>query len=114
LHEAMDVDGWLALLRAIENGAVQVIARDLTAPSPFAAEALNARPYAFLDDAPLEERRTQAVMSRRYADVDSAQDLGRLDPAAIQAVREEAWPQPRNADEMHEALLELGFVTATE
>ena len=72
----------------MESGAVQIVARDLTAPSPFAAEALNARPYAFLDDAPLEERRTQAVMSRRYADADSADDLGRLDPAAIESVRD--------------------------
>ena len=66
------------------------------------------RPYAFLDDAPLEERRTQAVMSRRYADPDSADDLGRLDPAAIESVREQAWPEARNADEMHEALMGLG------
>ncbi|HJW45926.1 MAG TPA: ATP-dependent DNA helicase, partial [Lysobacter sp.] len=88
-----------------------VVARDLTAPSPFAAEALNARPYAFLDDAPLEERRTQAVMARRYADADSADDLGRLDPAAIEEVRAQAWPEVRNADEMHDALMGLGCVT---
>jgi ATP-dependent Lhr-like helicase len=111
LHEAMDAEGWLALLRRLESGEVGIVARDLTAPSPFAAEALNARPYAFLDDAPLEERRTQAVMSRRYADADSADDLGRLDPAAIESVREQAWPQARNADEMHEALMGLGCVT---
>ena len=86
----MDADGWLALLRRLESGEIGIVARDLTAPSPFAAEALNARPYAFLDDAPLEERRTQAVMSRRYADADSADDLGRLDPAAIESVREQA------------------------
>src|SRR5207342_2297481 len=104
LHEAMDTEGWLALLRRLESGEVQIIARDLTAPSPFAAEALNARPYAFLDDAPLEERRTQAVMSRRYADNDSAGDLGRLDPDAIETVREQAWPRARNVDEMHDAL----------
>ncbi len=114
LHEAMDVDGWLAVLRRMESGEIKVVARDLTAPSPIAAEALNARPYAFLDDAPLEERRTQAVMSRRYADADSADDLGRLDPAAIESVREEAWPQARSADEMHEALMGLGFVTEDE
>jgi ATP-dependent Lhr-like helicase len=114
LHEAMDTEGWLALLRRMESGEVQVVARDLTAPSPFAAEALNARPYAFLDDAPLEERRTQAVMSRRYADNDSAGDLGRLDPDAIESVREQAWPQVRNVDEMHEALMGLGCVTAQE
>ena len=112
LHEAMDADGWLALLRRMESGEVEVIARDLTMPSPFAAEALNARPYAFLDDAPLEERRTQAVMGRRYAEADSAGDLGRLDPEAIAGVREEAWPEARNADEMHDALMGLGCVTA--
>ncbi|MBB6066359.1 ATP-dependent Lhr-like helicase [Pseudoxanthomonas broegbernensis] len=114
LHEAMDAEGWLEVLRGLESGAIQVLARDLTAPSPLAAEALNARPYAFLDDAPLEERRTQAVQTRRYADPQSATDLGRLDGEAVRRVREEAWPRPRNADEMHEALTGLGFVTAAE
>ncbi|GAB3389807.1 hypothetical protein GCM10027432_27640 [Lysobacter fragariae] len=115
LHEAMDTEGWLTLLRRLESGEVGIVARDLTGPSPFAAEALNARPYAFLDDAPLEERRTQAVMARRYADADadasSAQDLGRLDPGAIDEVRAQAWPEVRNADEMHDALMGLGYVT---
>lgn len=114
LHEAMDIDGWLDVLRAMEAGEVQVVARDLSAPSPFAAEILNARPYAFLDDAPLEERRTQAVQTRRYADASSPDDLGRLDADAIDAVREEAWPQVRSADEMHEALMGLGAVAARE
>ncbi len=114
LHEAMDSEGWIALLRKLESGEVAIVARDLTAPSPFAAEALNARPYAFLDDAPLEERRTQAVMSRRYSEADSAEDLGRLDPAAIESVREQAWPQVRNPDEMHEALMGLGCVIDDE
>ncbi|HVI58597.1 MAG TPA: DEAD/DEAH box helicase [Luteimonas sp.] len=114
LHEAMDTDGWLAVLRGLESGAIAVVARDLPAPSPLATEALNAKPYAFLDDAPLEERRTQAVQSRRYAEPDSAEDMGRLDPAAIDAVREEAWPQARNADEMHEALTGLGALADDE
>lgn len=114
LREAMDVDGLLAILRSIESGAIAIVARDLTAPSPLAAEVLNAAPYAFLDDAPLEERRTQAVQTRRWNDADSADDLGRLDPDAIAAVREEAWPQVRDADEMHEALTLLGFVTIDE
>jgi hypothetical protein len=74
LYEAMDAAGWLELLRRIESGAVEVLARDLPAPSPLAAEALSARPYAFLDDAPIEERRTQAVQSRRYGDPESAED----------------------------------------
>lgn len=110
LHEAMDADGWLRLLRRIEAGEVTVDARDLPAPSPLAAEVLNARPYAYLDDAPLEERRTQAVQSRRYTDPESADDMGRLDPEAIDGVREEAWPGPRSPDEMHEALSGLGVV----
>jgi ATP-dependent Lhr-like helicase len=113
LREAMDVDGLLAILRQLEAGEIAIVARDLTAPSPLAAEVLNAAPYAFLDDAPLEERRTQAVQTRRW-NADGADDLGRLDPDAIAAVREEAWPQVRDADEMHEALTLLGFVTADE
>lgn len=114
LHEAMDADGWLQLLRRLEHGEIRVIARDLPAPSPLAAEIINARPYAFLDDAPLEERRTQAVQNRLYREAESADELGRLDAAAIDAVREEAWPQPRNADEMHESLTGIGVVTDGE
>ena len=93
LHEAMDSEGWLALLRRIEAGEVRLLSRDLPAPSPLAMEILNARPYAFLDDAPLEERRTQAVMSRRWTDPASTDDLGALDADAIAGVAEEAWPQ---------------------
>ncbi|MGJ7521700.1 DEAD/DEAH box helicase [Variovorax sp. LT1P1] len=114
LHDAMDADGWLALLRRMESGQVRVLARDLPGPSPLAMEALNARPYAFLDDAPLEERRTQAVQNRRYTDPESADDVGQLDADAIASVRDEAWPQPRSADEMHEALGMLGVVSDDE
>lgn len=114
LHEAMDAEGWLQVLRGLEDGSIQVRACDLPLPSPLAAEVINARPYAFLDDAPLEERRTQAVQSRLYREAESADELGRLDPAAIAAVREEAWPTPRNADEMHEALTGLGVITQAE
>jgi ATP-dependent Lhr-like helicase len=114
LYEAMDTDGWLALLRAMEAGEVTIVARDLIAPSPLAAEVLSAKPYAFLDDAPLEERRTQAVQNRRWTDPENADDLGRLDPEAIAAVRAEAWPEARNADEMHEALVGLGVIGETE
>ncbi|MCA7975596.1 DEAD/DEAH box helicase [Burkholderia cepacia] len=114
LHDAMDTDGWLALLRRIESGAIELIARDLPAPSPLAAEILNAKPYAFLDDAPLEERRTQAVQSRRWSDPESADDLGALDADAIDAVRDEAWPLVRDADEMHDALLTLACIADSE
>ncbi len=114
LYEAMDAAGWLEVLRGMESGEIEVVARDLAAPSPLAMEAINAKPYAFLDDAPLEERRTQAVQSRRYTDPQDADDLGRLDPGAIETVREQAWPDPRNTDEMHETLQTLGFVTGEE
>jgi ATP-dependent Lhr-like helicase len=114
LEEAMDIDGLTRLLEGIESGEVQVLARDLTEPSPLALEVLSARPYAFLDDAPLEERRTQAVMSRRWLDPESAADIGRLDPEAIERVRQEAWPDAENADELHDALLWLGGLTESE
>ncbi|MNU79165.1 putative ATP-dependent helicase Lhr [compost metagenome] len=114
LHEAMDTEGWLALLRRMERGEIRLVSRDLPAPSPLAAEILSARPYTFLDDAPLEERRTQAVLNRRWSDPQSTDDLGALDADAIAAVREEAWPTPGNADEMHEALMSLACITDTE
>ncbi len=114
LHEAMDIDGLLAVLRGLESGAIHMVARDLPMPSPLAAGVLNAAPYAFLDDAPLEERRTQAVQSRRWTDPDNTDDLAALDPEAIDAVRGEAWPQPRDADEMHETLTGLGCITAQD
>jgi ATP-dependent Lhr-like helicase len=114
LEEAMDVEGFESLLRALESGAVRVVARDLTEPSPMAQEVLSARPYAYLDDAPLEERRTQAVMSRRWLDPEDAADLGRLDPAAIARVRDEAWPEATTPDELHDALMWLGFLTGDE
>jgi ATP-dependent helicase Lhr and Lhr-like helicase len=114
LEEAMDIDGFEHLLRALESGEIQVVARDLTEPSPLALEVLSARPYAYLDDAPLEERRTQAVMARRWLDPQSASDIGKLDPEAIQRVRDEAWPDATNADELHDALLWLTFLTEPE
>jgi ATP-dependent Lhr-like helicase len=114
LHEAMDIDGLVALLQGIESGRVQVVTRDLPQPSMLAMEVLSARPYAFLDDAPLEERRTQAVAARRWLDPQSAAEFGKLDPAAIDEVREEAWPDPANADELHDALMLLGLLPAAE
>ncbi len=114
LNEAMDIAGVERLLARIEAGEVRVVTRDLTEPSPLALEVLSARPYAYLDDAPLEERRTQAVMSRRWLAPEAAADLGRLDPDAIARVRDEAWPAPVNADEMHDALVWLGLLDARE
>ncbi|TLZ07788.1 MAG: ATP-dependent DNA helicase, partial [Gammaproteobacteria bacterium] len=114
LEEAMDAGGFERLLRALESGGIQVLARDLTEPSPLALEVLSARPYAYLDDAPLEERRTQAVMSRRWLDPQSAADLGKLDAEAIRRVREEAWPDATDADELHDALLWLTYLTDAE
>jgi ATP-dependent Lhr-like helicase len=114
LNDAMDIAGLERLLRGLESGAIEVVARDLTEPSPLALEVLSARPYAYLDDAPLEERRTQAVMARRWLSPEEASELGRLDPEAIARVREEAWPAPANADELHDALVWLGFMSEGE
>ena len=106
LHEAMDLDGFLAILRDIESGALKTVAIDTPEPSVFCHEILNANPYAFLDDAPLEERRARAVQLRRTTrdDVDGA---GILDPAAIAEVAAESWPVVRDADELHDALTTL-------
>ncbi len=114
LEEAMDIDGLETLLRSIEAGEKNLVGRDVLEPSPLATEILNARPYAYLDDAPLEERRTRAVYQRRWLDPESAADIGKLDQAAIDRVRIEAWPDAENADELHDALVELGFVTEAE
>src|SRR2546430_2551122 len=114
LTEAMDIDGLEEVLRKIERGEVRCIARDLPEPSSLAAEILNARPYAFLDNAPLEERRTQAVYTRRASEGNGSHELGILDAAAIEKVQKEAWPQATNADELHDALMLLGVMTPEE
>ena len=114
LTEAMDIDGLETLVTRLRDGDIRVVARDLTEPSPLAAEVLDARPYAFLDDAPLEERRTRAVSMRRGLDPASAADIGRLDVDAIDRVCEEAWPDAANPDEVHDALVVLGFATTAE
>ena len=114
LIEAMDVEGLENLLRQIERGEIQCIARDLPEPSPLASEILSARPYAFLDNAPLEERRAHAVQTRRAGDSAGRNELGILDVVAIQRVCEEAWPQAQNPDELHDAILQLGLASAAE
>ncbi len=114
LYEAMDIEGLEDLLKKIKNKEVNLIARDLKEPSPLAYEIVNARPYAFLDDAPLEERRTLAVKSRRWLSPEEANDIGKLDPLAIDAVKVEAWPEATSADELHDALLLSGFFTSDE
>jgi ATP-dependent Lhr-like helicase len=114
LEEAMDFDGLQNVLGKIHRGELQLVARDVPEPSPLAAEILNAKPYAFLDDAPLEERRSHAVATRRASDPNSVDDMGRLDAAAIDRVRDEVCPDPRDADELHDALLTAGFLTEAE
>ena len=114
LHELMDIEGLQHLLQGIEQDEIQIIPRELASPSPLAQEILNARPYAFLDDAPAEERRTLAVQQRRFMDPQSAAEIGRLDPQAIDRVRAEAWPAAHTADELHDALVVLGYLTEAE
>src|SRR5216110_1164530 len=110
LLEAMDFPGLKGVLEGMAAGQFKLVARDTTEPSPLAHEVINAKPYAFLDDAPLEERRTQAVITRRGLDVKTAEELGKLDQAAISRVKDEAWPDVSSADELHDALLVMGFV----
>jgi ATP-dependent Lhr-like helicase len=106
LHEAMDLDGLLTILRRVEAGEIRTLAVDTAEPSAFSHEILSANPYAFLDDAPLEERRTRAVTLRRTTRND-ADATSILDPAAIAEVTESSWPLVRDADELHDALLTL-------
>jgi ATP-dependent Lhr-like helicase len=106
LSEALDVEGLRCVLEKLERGEVELLARDTPVPSVFSHQVLNAMPYAFLDDAPLEERRARAVMLRRSLP-EQAGDLGRLDPEAIRSVSEDAWPAVRDSEELHDLLLGL-------
>ncbi|HQX22654.1 MAG TPA: DEAD/DEAH box helicase, partial [Nitrospira sp.] len=110
LTEAMDLDGLIAVLEKIERGAIACLAVDTPMPSAFCHEILNANPYAFLDDAPLEERRARAVDMRRSLPPELAGGMGALDQSAIDQVSEESWPVVRDAEEFHDALLSLGWV----
>ncbi|MEM7165299.1 MAG: DEAD/DEAH box helicase [Planctomycetota bacterium] len=113
MQEAMDVDGFLALLRGIHDATIETVAIDTPKPSVFCEAILNAAPYAFLDDAPLEERRARA-MARGGSVSGGDHELGALDPAAVARVRDEAWPTPESAEEVHEALCWMGFVADDE
>ena len=104
LTEAMDIDGLKALLSGLADGRIRCIAVDTPVPSQFSHEILNANPYAYLDDAPLEERRARAVQMRRMLPESVLEEVGGLDPAAISQVRDEAWPDVRDADELHDVL----------
>jgi ATP-dependent Lhr-like helicase len=114
LSEAMDAQGLKQRLEALFSGKIRRLARETPEPSVFAHEILNANPYAYLDDAPLEERRARAVALRRGLPADIADDVGRLDPEAIAVVVEEARPDLRNADELHDLLLDVGALPARE
>ena len=104
LTEAMDIDGLRKLLTGIADGSIRCIAVDTPVPSQFSHEILNANPYAYLDDAPLEERRARAVEMRRVLPESVLEEVGKLEPAAIAQVQDEAWPDVRDADELHDVL----------
>jgi ATP-dependent helicase Lhr and Lhr-like helicase len=114
LTEAMDLPRWLAMLQDVKDGKVKFFPIDTREPSPFSHQILNANPYSFLDDAPLEERRTRAVTTRRSLNVEDFRDLAKLDPEATTQVSQDAWPLIRDADELHDALLNFGIVFADE
>ncbi len=104
LTEAMDIDGLKNLLRGMASGEIRVLAVDTPVPSQFSHEILNANPYAYLDDAPLEERRARAVEMRRVLPESVLEEVGKLDPGAIAQVQRAAWPDVRDADELHDVL----------
>ncbi|HEX3726383.1 MAG TPA: DEAD/DEAH box helicase, partial [Pirellulales bacterium] len=114
LHEAMDIDGLIALLERVKQGQVRFVGRDTREPSPFSYELVNANPYAFLDGAPLEERRVRAVATRRTLSPEDLRDLARLDPLAVDLVAREAWPLVRSGEELHDALMNLVAIDETE
>lgn len=114
LTEAMDVEGLTEVLRRIESGGIRCVAIDTPAPSVFSHEILNANPYAFLDDAPLEERRSRAVEMRRTLPPSLLGEIGALDPEAIAEVTRESWPAVRDEDELHDALLTLVWLPESE
>jgi ATP-dependent Lhr-like helicase len=114
LTEAMDIDELIELIEKIEKGELTLVAKDLREPSPFAQEIINARPYAFLDDAPFEERRTNAIRNRSWSDPSDSADYSLLDAAAIERVREEAWPYVNSSDELHDAIFSLTYMTEQE
>ena len=114
LTEAMDIKALEKLIGNIEQKSLTLVSKDLREPSPFAQEIINARPYAFLDDAPFEERRTNAIRNRRWLDPSEEKDYSLLDSEAILQVRQEAWPYVSNAEELHDALLSLSYMTDAE
>lgn len=114
LHEAMDIDLLEDILIKIRKKEIRTIAVDLREPSPMAQEVLVAQPYAFLDNAPLEERRVHAVYSRRWTGLEESSSMAQLDPMAIRKVQEEVWPRVRNTEELYEALMVAGFLTDRE
>lgn len=114
LHDFMDIDGFEALIKAIETKRISVTCCDLSSPSPLAQEVISAKPYAFLDDGEAEERRTMAIKSQLFMTTDDAASLRKLDTSAIEKVISEAWPTVRTADELHDALMVLGFIQESE
>lgn len=114
LTEAMDIDRLISVLEKIESGTIRVEVRDLREPSPLAAEIVHARAYNFLDDAPLEERRTRAVRSRRWLDISEAGNLSVIAQEALISAAQEAWPRMTHEEGVHDALLTLGYILDEE
>lgn len=114
LNETMDIEGLIEVIKKIESGEIKITCCDLTSPSPLAQEVISAKPYAFLDDGDAEERRTMAIKSQPFMNAEEAASLRKLDISAINKVQEEACPTVRTADELHDALMVMGFILESE
>ncbi len=109
LEELMDTGAFVRLLKAIEAGNVAIVCRDVSEPSPLAHEVLTAKPYAFLDDAPAEERRALAVQSRRITGLSDIQEFGKFDFELMRSQNLAWWPKAKDAEQLHDALVNSGF-----
>lgn len=114
LHDVMDINGLVQVLAAIHDKKIEVIGKDLHTPSPLSQEVITAKPYAFLDDAPAEERRVLAIKSKSFLDPQNVSDLSIIDPAAITRITEEILPLHRSRDELHDTLIVFGFLQDQE
>lgn len=119
LFEPLDVTRLEEMLARVEAGDIRVHVVDTSEPSLLAHGILHGQPYTFLDDAPLEERRSRAVATTRGVGALDEHGLpvfterDALDPQAVREVVTQSAPKVRSADELFELLLDAGALRPT-